>query len=383
MKQLDIVGHFGTTLSYATVGSNVARAVRNAGLLGTVSNLDAGWHDSFEDLRTHKPKGEGVGTHVLLFTPPHHYIDTYANLYGRDKSAIFMSPNTDRLAEDHAETCLKFGFVATPSKWCERVVQEGLYAAAGAPSCPSEDDLPQIKVLPLGVSPRYVEGHVKRLVAIQKRSPTDPIRVLHFSTDQFFPGRKGTEELLDAWSRLSDKEKARTKLTIHHPRALTVPLTYLVRALDVEADLVVAPERGGDIEMMLQLFDNADLVVAPSRCEGFGLMLLSSLVAGVPLLCTAQTGSYDFLRGMGGWLGVPTVEWGPIPGEEGEAPIIDPRMLTASLRVVLSGDALQQLAGSVLADRGTTGTHTGTWLWPVVLRRWLAALVQWMEESHV
>lgn len=376
--RINIVGHFGTTLSYATVGSHVARALKDAGLLGSVANLDAAWHPSFRDLRDYSPREPG--THVLLFTPPAHYLDVYVSQYGRERSAIFMSPNTDRLSAEHAETCAKFGLILVPSAWCEKVTYESCRLVTGDVFSPSDmDAMPEIVKTPIGVSPKLATGHVSRMMAIQGRTIEDPISVLHFSTDQFWPGRKGTEELLSAWSRLGPRERRRARLVIHAPPSLEAPLLYRIRdrGLDEVVSVVKSPTHGSEIEQLVKLFDDADLVIAPSRCEGFGLMLLSALVAGVPLLCTAQTGQYDFLGGMSGWLGVPTVEWGPVAGEEGEAPIINDRVLAASIRVALTAEALRQILASGGQDR-STAKHLGAWLWPTVLGRWVSVLGDWV-----
>lgn len=352
---VDIVGHFGTEFSYATVASNVARALDERGLLGIVSNLDPKWHPSHRRIADRTMRGHG--THVLLFTPPHHYLDAYAKTYGRDRSAIFMSPNTDTLADEHAMTCASFSLALCPSSWCRMVV---------------ERSVPEIEteVVPLGVD-RQLWSEADMIARIERLQTQMPPTVLHLSSDQFWPGRKGTEELLQAWAMGGLGHFAR--LVVHVPPALSVRATYLIRQLDIDTSvqLVVGGTHGG-ADALRQAIAEADLLVAPSRCEGFGIMLLSALYAGLPLLSTYNTGHADFLRGLhGGWLGVPTRETAALPGEAGMAPVVEPESLAAALNVAVTPYALLR----VLSTNKLRGSEELTWEtraleWADVIETW-------------
>jgi glycosyltransferase involved in cell wall biosynthesis len=356
---VDIVGHFGTEFSYATVASNVAHALEERGLLGVASNLDPKWHPKHKWLADQTMRGRG--THVVLFTPPHHYIDAYSQSYGRDRSAIFMSPNTDTLSDEHALTCSQFSLVLCPSAWCRRVVERAVPEADTA-------------VVPLGVdaelwSQELSDARFNRLSEGEK-----PV-LLHLSSDQFWPGRKGTEELLKAWSISSARDVA--TLLLHVPPALLVPATYLLRHLDLEDSVeVISGELRGGASSMRNLFGRADLLVAPSRCEGFGIMLLSAIYAGLPLLSTFNTGHADFLaQAPGGWFGVPTRDAGPLPGETGQAPIVEPEALAASLNVAVAQHALLRLmwTNSWRGDEALT--------WSPRAREWARVIERWTTEE--
>lgn len=374
MAVVDIVGHFGTTFSYATVGSCVARALRDRGLLGIVMNLDAEWHPSFSDLG--ERRGDR-GSHVLLFTPPYHYVDVFASQYGRNRSAIYMSPNTDALADEHAMTCAKFGWSIAPSEWCERVVRFHVPDA-------------QVMLLPLGVDRSLADTRdgrqgalLERLLLQQPKSERRPARVLHFSTDQSWPGRKGTEELIIAWAMLVHGPwdgETQHRLVIHLPPALKRYAAVRARELEVDGSVVLVSGRergalGGDLADHL---DNADLVVAPSRCEGFGMMFLASLVAGVPLLCTYNTGHRDFLADNPGWLGVPTPDAAAMAGEEGLAPLVEPKVLAQSLLVAIQP---QSRLAMLKASRKWIG-HDPLWgTWEGALPKWGEQIEEWTEET--
>jgi hypothetical protein len=365
---IDIVGHFGTTFSYATVGSRVARALDEAGRLGLVMNLDAEWHPEHAGLGQ---RSGGRGSHVLLFTPPNHYVDVFAQQYGRERSAIFMSPNTDWLADEHSMTCAKFGLAIAPSEWCESVVRRHVPDAS-------------VALLPLGVDSVYATGREARQKRLRGRAASGTTcDVLHFSTDQSWPGRKGSEELLVAWAMLTHgpmKGRVDRQLLLHIPPGLYRDAMYRVRDLQIDRTvrLFTAKERGSSLGDLTEPFDKADLLVAPSRCEGFGMMLLASLVAGVPLLSTYNTGHRDFLADSPGWLGVPAPDVEAIAREEGWAPAIEPRVLAQSLFVAMQPDArLAMISTSQewASDHGDWGT------WEAVLPRWSERIVEWMEET--
>jgi len=359
---IDVVGHFGTTFSYATVASNVAAALLERGLLGSVVNMDPEWHDAHAGLRR---DGSGQGSHVAVFTAPFHYIDAYPQMYG-DRSAIFMSPNTDQLSEEHAKTCAAFGLALAPSAWCEATVHRAL------------PDMP-VAVLPLGVEPGYAAERPERVARLLSRV-WNPPHVLHFSTDQFWPGRKGTWELLWAWRLLErDGLLLGARLTLHVPPALQADAMYRVRDLHLEASVsvVTGATRGSPHAPLLALLEEADLVLAPSRCEGFGMMLLASLVAGVPLVCTYVTGHADFLAEARGWLGIPTAHTAPLAGEEGAAPRVDGGAVAQALSVALRAEARQALLSPLLRD--DIARDWGTWNEAAPL--WAERLEEWTKET--
>lgn len=377
MSTIDIVGHFGTTFSYATVGARVAGALKEAGRLGSVFNLDPQWHTCWQSLLDHKPAE--AARHVLLFTAPNHYIDIYAEQYGRERSALFMSPNTDALATEHARTAYKFGLLLCPSSWCERVAHEGVEKVRALCPVTQNGDVavsPGVVALPLGADERLDEARYDRLSRISELGPAHHVRVLHFSTDQSWPGRKGTEPLLVAWSMLSEMERKRATLRIHAPPALARDATHMIRDLGIDesVELVHGAERGSTTGLVAE-FDRADLVVAPSRCEGFGIMLMGALAAGVPLACTAQTGPFDYLQHLDGWLGVPTAEWGELACEQGQAPIVAPQVLVNTLRAALRPAVLAAMATQMATKESYRG-----WLWPDVVPLWVERLVEWMED---
>lgn len=375
--RVDIVGHFGTTYSYATVASEVAKALREADLLGTVSNLDDGWHDA----HLHLKRGGSQGTHVIVFSAPNHYVDAFVTQYGRDRAALYVSPNTDLFAPEHSETCAKFGHAIAPSEWCRDVVSRGMSESADRGERPlANARQTHVSVLPLGVASAYASrsDFAHRCLEDLKSEPK-PCRVLHVSTDQCWPGRKGTEELFEAWAILARQDLLQgAELIAHVPNALAIPAAYRARDLEIDESVTVerATVKGSGDDELLALFKRADLVVAPSRCEGFGMMLLASLVAGIPLVATYNTGQADFMRGHSGWLGVPTATVDELVHEIGDAPVVDAEVLARVLRLALLPETRRALIEDPL------NTTVRDWAWPSVLPKWVGWVHEWIAEME-
>lgn len=377
---IDLVGHFGTTFSYATVASSIAERLMLAGMLGRVTNLDADWHKAHEVLRMHAMafRDAEQGSHVLVVSVPHHYLDAFPQMYGRGNSAIFMSPNTDALSEEHAGTCAKFGLALAPSEWCAATTRAALFDMSV-----DADGIVDtaVSVVSLGVADELLDRRKQRIERLRSRLslPQNWISVLHMSTDQSWPGRKGTEELLFAWNALYGGKGRKTKgqLVLHIPPALRPEVLRRVRELEIEESckIVIGELHGGD-EDLVSLLDEADLVVAPSRCEGFGIMFASALVAGVPLVCTYATGQRDFLFKLPGWMALPTDERAELAGEVGLAPTISPHLLAAGLRLAMQEDVRRELL--VLLSRDVDWE---AYTWRSASRRFAERLTEWIARE--
>jgi len=356
---IDVVGHFGTTFSYATVGSEVALALLRDRRLGHVTNLDPSWHPAHERLRLHAQRrlsqSPSPGSAVFIVAAPNEYLAAFCDMYGRERSIIFVSPNTNALALEHAQTCARFGAAIAPSEWCAAVVNAALLRL-GADT--------HVSVLPLGADPVLMEERevvIGRLYSRMTQGEHRP-RVLHLSTDQSWPGRKGTEELLHAWALLFGGQglDGGADLVVHVPPSLRAQALHMTRDLEIdESCTVVCGEMHGGVETLPQLFENADLVVTPSRCEGFGIMLLSTLVAGVPLLTTYETGQRDFLATLPGWMGIPCDPLQPLAGETGLAPVVNRSILADHLAIALQLDVRLRLLDAL--ERSDTNWRSWTW----------------------
>lgn len=360
----NIVGHFGSRFSYATIAARLARALRSEGLLRLVVNLDDKWLDEYIDIAECKV-GEEAKHSVLITDPQEYLFDMQAERYGADNVAVFASPNTTSLETVRASVCSRAGLVLAPSQWCVDTVARSI----------ERDKLPLptwLSRVPLGFDDRY-------LAVPQNRKASEKVRFLHLSTDFGWPGRKGTEELLEAWALVQDEIDGRAELVVHVPMALYESVHYKVADLDLhDVELRLGEGRGLSDEQLAQLYEGADVVVLPSRSEGFGMMMLAALVSQTPLLVPYATGQVEFLSAMSGWMGIPVSDQAAaLAGEDGLAPIVDPRQLSCVLLAASCAPVLDHLR-----DRASMNAERAdVWKWDRIMNEWIVTLEQWRVST--
>jgi len=129
--------------------------------------------------------------------------------------------------------------------------------------------------------------------------------------------------------------RAFTELRVRHPDALLVilgegterdQLEQLGRELDLGSSLLL-PGRAGDVTAWLR---RAELLVHPARWEGFGLVLLEAMLAGLPVVASRVSAIPEIVA----------------DGESGLlVPPDDPDALAAALEQVLADGALARNLG--------------------------------------
>lgn len=361
---IDVVGYFGSRLSYATVGTQLCRALERAGRLGSVTNLDAKWLPDLADLEAASTRKQSQ--HVVLVADAREWLfEAYSSRYGSKRIAIFSSPNTDSLDKERSLVAGRVGLVLVPSRWCEGTVQRAAKKhGIDAPAW--------VLRVPLGVEPCWMR-------VSENRRPGERVRFLHLATDFAWPGRKGTEELLLAWGRVRNALAGRAELLVHVPMEIYEGVHYAVADLDLRDVTVEIGQDGGSTEGDLaKLYEQADVLVQPSRCEGFGMMMLAACVSQTPLVATYATGQTDFLSEMYGWLGVATSDrLAPMPFEEGDAPVVEPDTLAPLLIAASCAPVL-----SWLQERAKRNEERSMqWCWEFAMGDWLDGLERWRKET--
>ncbi len=370
---IDLAGHFGSSLSYATVSVRLARAMSTAGILGTVINLDDKCvHEDI--MRPSVPKSRHL---MVLSNPTVGTMNTFVDLYKPKDTAIFMSPNTSEVEFDYAHIFYDVGRIYVPSLYCGRAV-----VAVDEGNAPFQSN---IRVMPLGAADEFIDSeHSGRWGQL------GPLKLLHVTTDTYWPGRKGTEELIQAWNLLRPEW---AELTIHCLPQLYNEVFYRLGDLDLigkNVKLVVGGSQRGTPDAALRsLFDGHHVLVQPSRSEGFGIMPLSALVYGMPVLTTADAGQEEYLyeRRVGpeglvdvhmhGWMAVPTRSHGPLTGEHGYAPRIDPEQLAFLLA------SLRERYTQLVALAAANGRLSDSWRWSERMKPWVEDLKDFVAEGDV
>lgn len=351
-----VAGHFGTTLSYATIAKNVAAGLAARGLLAGTINFDDSYL-GFDAVPV--PDDEMAHARLLCVTLPGHHAEQLAEFMGGARSILYMSPNTDLLGPEAQRVSWAFGGIVTPSRFCEYTVLR----CTGRVSTR----------VPLGVVPEYAHAFPDVPAALCDRLGKPP-RFLHMSTDGFLPGRKGTDVLLDAILLSRGRLPSGTKFTLHVQPSVQFDVRSMIieRELEDIADVVAGSARGLPDSELVSLISAHDMVIQPSRCEGFGITQLLPLVMGVPLVTTHATGMADFLGDFQGcWMPVRHSSMAVLAGEDGLSPQVNP----GELADVLALAASRTMRESMLRYQALVPADVRrSWQWSECTERWLAAM---------
>jgi len=355
---IGMIGHFGSRFSYATVGAKIGAKLAATGRLGQVLNLDDQMLADYEFLKA--GRAESFSDPLLALTAPSPVFDTILTAY--KNMGLFLSPNTAELSREHARALDQCRIGFAPSHYCAEVSR----AHSKTP----------VEVCRLGVADEYAETRFAR------RPRNEPFTFLHATTDFYLPGRKGTEELIEAWGIVRGELPA-ARLIVHAPSGISTHIHYGLS--DQEAAdglgygrfrLTEPPRRGTEEADLARLLLSADAVVLPSRCEGFGMVILAALVLGVPLVTTNVTGQKDFLGDFPGcFVEAPTGGTGPLVGEDGQAPLVDVEGLAdAMVRLHKSYDTVFDAAQRVPQETRRK------WTWSESMKGWADKLSAWEAQ---
>jgi len=161
-------------------------------------------------------------------------------------------------------------------------------------------------------------------------------RVVHFSTTD--GERKGTLELVQAWSSLRRDlpERARLLLVLDHTARAALLERLLNKDMKLPEQVNLLPRGDMDPAMMSKLLCHMHVLASPSRGEGFGLSPLEARASGVPIVTTDVTGhSAGHCIGPGAHLIRRSYELAPIDdGPAAVAPIVHPADIAEALHYV-------------------------------------------------
>lgn len=359
MTRYIVAGHFGSTLSYATITKEISKALARHGTLAGTINFD----DKYLGFDPVLISDEDMSSaRVLCVTLPSHHVEQLAEHFGADRSVLYMSPNTDTLSPEAKRASWAFGGILSPSQFCEDTLLRATGRLSGR--------------VPLGVADQFCAAHQEVADRLTARLD-EPPKFLHMSTDGFLPGRKGTETLIDGISLARHRLPPGTHFTFHVLPRIQFDVRSLCseRGIDDLVSVVAGNARGVSDDELATLIGSHDVVIQPSRCEGYGITQLLPLVMGVPLMTTFATGMADFLYHFRGcWMPVRHNAMAVLAGEDGLAPQIDPGEI-AELLVLSSSRTMRESALSYQSL--ISGEKRASWLWSACADRWIEAI----EES--
>jgi glycosyltransferase involved in cell wall biosynthesis len=201
----------------------------------------------------------------------------------------------------------------------------------------------KLLVVPHGVDLSAGAGEKKRA-----SKPAKPLRVLYVGQQHY---RKGLRYLAEALQGLaSDQVECRVV-------GPDFGLSGLAAAPGAERFVRTGPKKGSDL---LAEYAEADVFVLPSLEEGFGLVVLEAMRAGLPVIITSAVGAKDFVTdGIEGWV----------------VPPADPHALREKIQWMQWHPAERQAMGRAAAERAQSAGG-----WTASARRLVEALSQKNKE---
>ena len=369
------VGPFSGFTSYPVVCKGLVQALTSAGF--DVDVADTTWdgspgHTAPLLMNDHRPirfldrkevvelvqKGEhksGDGGICVAVNPSHHMMSIKEKGY---KLAGMFVGDVDVIPGPWQALMKRQDVILTPSYWGKQVIRK---AGITTP----------VLVCNHGVSPIFKPDS-------SVEPADDPVIFFHPCSAIYYPERKGTPQLLEAFSRLASiRDDVRLRLFLG---GKTKPVQRMLKALDKTVlDKVEVYYREGAREPVEMCYDYqiTHAGVFPSRAEGFGCMPIEMRSCGVPVIQTMCTGHRDHLDPRlkpRSW-GIEAVHHGEMTGawgKFGKAPMVQPDWVyDAMLNFLTFREALTEAAKSK-ADAVRTG-----WSWEETTR----PLVNWIRSA--
>jgi glycosyltransferase involved in cell wall biosynthesis len=223
--------------------------------------------------------------------------------------------------------------VLTPSDWCAEV-----FRACGVKT--------PVEVVNHGVDSRYFEAEEENL-------GREPFVVHHYCSARE-PARKGTVELVEAWTGAVEPGEHLLRVFSAFPEEHAV-LASEAAGVEVVASAARPPA------FQACRYAQAHLVAQPSRAEGFGCIPLEARACGTPVLATSCTGHAEHFRGEG----IVIVQHGelqPCGQSKGRAPALEVDVLREQL--LFGIEHYDRLRAEALSRRRSIEEH---WSWRRVL----------------
>jgi starch synthase len=174
----------------------------------------------------------------------------------------------------------RLGMVASAERKEHELADWIVVASSFARRTLVEQGVPEakVKVLPYGVGEEFLTQGRKR----KERAPGSPLRFLFLG---HLSARKGLRQLLEAWSGLG------------HGKGELVLMgggeQGEWKQLAGEGVIFRGPGSRGEV---LAEMARCDVLVFPSLFEGFGLVILEAMAAGLPVLASRNTGGPDVIE---------------------------------------------------------------------------------------
>lgn len=367
------VGPFTGFTSYPVVCKGLVQALTSAGF--DVDVADTTWDGSPDHTAPHLMSEErslrfldrqevvklvqqgehrdGDGDVCVAVNPSHHMMGIKEKGY---KLAGMFVGDVDEIPGSWRALMEQQDVILTPSTWGKYVISK-----SGIEN--------EILVCNHGVSPIFKPDPMIK-------PPEKTIRFFHACSAIYYPERKGTPQLLEAFSRLVEVRKdVRLHLVLG---GKTKPIRGMLNALDrsvLDKMDIYFREGAREPAEMCYEYQICHAGVYPSRAEGAGMMPLEQRCCGVPVIQTMCTGHGDHLDDSlhsRDW-GIEIIHSGEMVeawGNFGRAPLVTPDWIYNSLLNFLTLREELSMAARIKADFVRKG-----WSWEETT----APLVSWIR----
>ena len=324
----------GGTPSFATVAYGMRQALEAHKLCAGVVELDKLSHST-------EPAGQpGADAPVAIAVGNPNAIISAWRMGNHRERWLLLAPNSNGLPPVAAE-------------FIRGAAESGALTGLLAPSIWAKKVLEQFEV-PVHLCPHGIDR--VGLDRVGTHHVHNEYTALHVTSTNL--RRKGTRELLEAWTHLYLPPDA--KLIIAANPMFANEAEYQCRRLGTKNVTVALTGHLNRRDYLRELMA-VDLVIQPSRAEGFGLVPLEARCIGVPVVATACTGHADHVPGPGSVVipHGPDADSDDYPGSM--APTVDAAAIASAIHTAYDQrDALRAeltQSGSALRD---------VWSWPNV-----------------
>lgn len=271
MGGVRLYGRFADWSSQAMVARGFQEALESAGLLDGTVELDCQ-----TDMDSDAPPGASAPIGVYV-GPPNGVYQLTCNAAHKRRYAMLV-PNSDvvpaEMVRAYQEHC---DVVLAPSDWAATILRNYF-------DC-------EVANVPHGLDSEF-------LTSTEEDVAPDGDVFYHFSTSD--RQRKGTIELVQAWTQLADQTRGFELRLVLDPHVQAALMTRLAVMGMIPRNITfgvrgLGDERGlGPVAMRTLLRTSAG-VVQPSRGEGFGLVPLEARACGTIAIATYCTGHSEHM----------------------------------------------------------------------------------------
>jgi glycosyltransferase involved in cell wall biosynthesis len=301
--------------------------------------------------------GTGYGSICIAINPGHHLMQ----LKEQGVRVIGMHVgDVDEIPESWLECMEQEELILTPSSWCKQVIEK---AGVTVP----------VTVLNHGVGSAF-KRHPEQL----GWGSGEPFVLLHPCASTFYPDRKSTPQVIEAFSQLvSEGEDVILRLVFGMK---TKPVKELLRGVPVDVRPRVQlhyHEGSRSQKVMAAAYHACHALLVPSRAEGFGMQPLEARACGTPVIQTLCTGMADHLAPGDipdelGIIEVPHGDLVPAWGKFGMAPEVCAEAVYEGIKTAMNDWTKLKQSAFIEAD-----AVRSAWAW----ERTTMPLVFWIKEN--